>query len=130
MAERRAVTPQLRRGKSTAALTGNAGSTEPAAAAAMSDFCLIRQAMAFRVKYRVWKKRVPLNLLGVHKLNRGGVYPQAETVQNLALKILDGGFCVEEANHEGVCVQELPPDQRDSEPVPTSTQLRRYETYK
>ena len=66
----------------------------------------------------------------MHQLNRGGVYPQAETVQNLALKIFDGGFSVEEANQEGVCVQELPSDQRDSEPLPTSTQLRGYETYK
>ena len=31
-----------------------------------------------------------------------------ETVMNLGLSILSGGFSVDEANHEGVCVQEVP----------------------
>ena len=41
---------------------------------------LIRRAMAYRVKYRVQnadgslKKQMSLSLLGVHPLNRGGVY--------------------------------------------------------
>ena len=92
----------------------------------MNDFGLMRKAMALRAKYRVCKEKIPLHFLGVHRMNRGGVYPQAETVQNLALKILDAGFSVEEANHEGVCVQELPSEERGTEPLPASTQLRRY----
>ena len=69
---------------------------------------LIRQAMAYRVKYRViaangaHKRKLPLSLLGVHNRNRGGVYPSPETVENLGLKLLSVGFSSEEANHEGV----------------------------
>ena len=62
----------------------------------------------------------------MHKLNRGGVYPHAETVMNLALRLLDAGFSAEEANHEGVCVQELPSQEWQNGDTP---QLR-YETYK
>ena len=105
---------------------------EAAAAAAMStedavtvSVGLMRQAMAYRVKYRTGKKRIPLNLLGVHTQNRGGVYPQPETVQNLALKLLDGGFSSEEAHHEGVCVQEVPLEHRG--PI---FAWRAYESYK
>jgi hypothetical protein len=63
------------------------------------------------------KKHIPLSLLGVHKQNRGGVYPTADTVQNLALKLLAVGFSPDEANHEGVCVQEVPTDERRNEPL-------------
>jgi hypothetical protein len=75
------------------------------------DIGVIRAGMAYRAKYRVQhpdggkNKHIPLSLLGVHKQNRGGVYPQADTVQNLALKLLEVGFSPDEANHEGVCVQ-------------------------
>ena len=72
----------------------------------------MRKAMAFRVKYRTNTKRLPLHLLGVHQRNRGGVYPQGETVQNLALTILKNGFSSSEADHEGVCVQEVPYEHR------------------
>ena len=53
------------------------------------DIGLIRQAMAYRAKCRVKlpgndrRKRIPLALLGVHRMNRGGQYPQSETVRNL-----------------------------------------------
>lgn len=94
---------------------------------------LVRQAMAYRVKYRVadgrknCKKRVPLSLLGVHPLNRGGVYPQPDTVVNLGLHVLDMGFSSQEANHEGVCVQEVPEVSRGRHPLdPTKA----YETYR
>ena len=59
---------------------------------------LIRRAMAFRVKYRVQdgsgktKRHLALSLLGVHKLNRGGVYPSPDTVVNLGLKLLGAGL--------------------------------------
>ena len=78
--------------------------------------------MAYRVKYRVdgGKRQMSLSLLGVHPRNRGGVYPSPETVQNLALALLETGFSVDEANHEGVCVQEVPPEHR----------VDAYQTYK
>ena len=36
------------------------------------------------------------------------MYPQADTVRNLGLKILQTGFSQSEANHEGVVVEEVP----------------------
>ena len=74
---------------------------------------LIREAMAFKVKYRVvaegrMKMQLLLSMLCVHAGNRGGQYPQPETVQNLGMNIFDNGFNDEEANHQGVCVQEMP----------------------
>jgi hypothetical protein len=38
-----------------------------------------------------------------------------ETVMNLGLSILSSGFSVQEANHEGVCVQEVPPEEKNSD---------------
>ena len=72
------------------------------------DIGLVRKAMAFRVKYRVSDKKrtVPLSRLGVHPQNRGGMYPQPDTVRNLGLKKLTKGFNQSEANHEGVSVEE------------------------
>ena len=40
--------------------------------------------------------------------NRAGVYPQGETVTNLGLKILKEGVSLDEAQHAGVCVEEVP----------------------
>ena len=88
---------------------------ETAVAAEMStamDIGLVRQAMAFRVKYRVAKKVISLSRMGVHPQNRGGMYPQPDTVRNLGLKILSKGFNQSEANHEGVCVEEIPYSER------------------
>ena len=78
------------------------------------DAGLVRKAMAFRVKYRLdGKKRViALSRLGVHPQNRGGMYPQPDTVRNLGLKIITKGFNQSEANHEGVCVEEIPYSER------------------
>ena len=84
---------------------------ETAVAAEMStamDIGLVRQAMAFRVKYRVAKKVLSLYRLAVHPHNRGGMYPQPDTVRNLGLKIITKGFNQSEANHEGVSVEEMP----------------------
>ena len=72
------------------------------------DMGLIRRAMAWRVKYRVASRRIPIASLGVHPMNRGGVYPQPEVVKGLALEILRLGFNRAEADHEGVCVEEVP----------------------
>ena len=73
-----------------------------------------------RVKYRVetkgrFKRPIHVGMLCVHKSNRGGQYPQAGTVENLGITIFTEGFDAEEANHEGVCVQELPAHERSTE---------------
>ena len=75
---------------------------------------LVRQAMAYRVKYRVsvGKRTISLFRLGVHKQNRGGMYPQPDIVRNLGLKVLATGFNESEANHEGVCVEYVPLHER------------------
>ena len=78
------------------------------------DLGLIRKAMAFRVKYRLvgengfCKRRIPLRILGVHPDNRGGVYPQAGVCRQLGIRLAKGGFNQEEADHQGVCVEDIP----------------------
>ena len=78
------------------------------------DIGLVRKAMAFRVKYRLDNKKrlIALSRLGVHPQNRGGMYPQPDTVRNLGLKIITKGFNQSEANHEGVSVEEIPCSER------------------
>ena len=81
------------------------------------DDGIVREAMALRVKYRVGvkgrvKRPVHITTMCIHKNNRGGQYPQAGTVENLGVHIFTEGFNAEEANHEGVCVQELPANER------------------
>ena len=94
---------------------------------------LIRRAMAHRVKYRLttadgsMKRRMPLSLIWVHPTNRGGVYCMEQTVQNLGLGLLVKGISAHEANHEGVYVQELPPEEQVRDPQ-DPTKL--YVTYK
>ena len=75
---------------------------------------IIKRAMALRVKYRVGarKSRVPLALLGVHPKNRAGVYPNADRVESLGMGLLKDGFSMDEADHEGVCVQDVPMAER------------------
>ena len=99
------------------------------------DMGLIRAAMAFRVKYRVpqadgkTKRKLPLQVLGVHPMNRGGVYPSPDTVNNLGVSIVNDGCNPEEANHEGVCVQELPPKERKHDPMCHSKPYQTYTAY-
>ena len=101
------------------------------AAAAAAPLGLIRQAMAFRVKYRVnqsqSKRLMGLSLLGVHPMNRGGVYCTDQTVHNLGVSLLAKGFNADEANHEGVCVQEVPDSERACHPLDPD---KKYVTYK
>ncbi len=93
----------------------------------------IRKAMAYRVKYRVKnadgsvKRQMALSLLGVHPMNRGGVYCMDQTVQNLGLSVLVKGINVSEANHDGICVQELPSTEQDKDP---SNPEKPYVSYK
>ena len=76
----------------------------------------VSKAMAFRMKYRTTtdagqiKRRLPLLTLSVHPENRGGVYPQGDDVKQLAIRLAKAGFSQEEADHQGVCVQEPPAD--------------------
>ena len=60
----------------------------------------------------IFKEAAVAELSHRSNLNRGGVYPQSDTVQNLGVKILEAGFSMEEANHEGVVVQEVPAEKR------------------
>ena len=71
---------------------------------------LVRKAMALRVKYRVSlsTKTIALARLAVHPQHRGGMYPQPDTVRNLGVQIMTTGFNGSEADHEGVCVEEMP----------------------
>ena len=80
------------------------------------DMGLVRKAMAYRVKYRVSlsKKKIALSRLAVHPHHRGGMYPQPDAVRNLGAQIMATGFNGSEADHEGVCVEEVPFCERSS----------------
>ena len=60
------------------------------------DIGVIRKAMALRVKYRITEVKNPCRIqtsqLGVHIVNRGGVYPQCDVVRGLGNNLLDWGF--------------------------------------
>ena len=86
------------------------------------DIGVIRKAMAFRVKYRVcaagkFKRRTLLASLGVHPCNRGGIYPNEDRVKGLSSTILKWGADMDEADHNGVMVEEIPDAVRDKETV-------------
>ena len=82
-----------------------------------ADIGVIREAMAFRVKYRTGKRKIMLTAMGVHPQNRGGNYPKGTVVKNLGVSIGKSGFTSEEANHAGVCVEEIPPEERRADPM-------------
>ena len=98
------------------AASSSSSRNQPGAAVAAMDLGEVKRAIAFRVKYRLssntghMKRRLALNLLGVHPQNRGGVYPQGDVVKNLGIMFARTGFSQEEADHQGVCVQEPPQD--------------------
>ena len=75
----------------------------------------VAKALSLRARYKLpgadGTQVIPLNLLGVHPENRDGTYPPAPRVQDLMCRILLSGFSKHEADHEGVCVQDLPPEQ-------------------
>ena len=97
-----------------AAASSPAGAAVAVEAKPKFDLGLIRKAMAFRVKYRLvgengsLKRRLPLRIMGVHPENRGGVYPQAGAVRQLGIALVKAGFNQEEADHQGVCVEDTP----------------------
>ena len=76
---------------------------------------LMTMAMAYRVKYRqtdsdgkVVRKRVHIQSLGVHKKNRGGVYPAGVRCKSLCAEVVEVGFVKEEVLHSLVAVEERP----------------------
>ena len=83
--------------------------------AAAADTGQVAQSLALRAKYKLpgadGVQIIPLRELGVHPQNRSGVFPPPTRVVDLLCNILELGFSSGEANHEGVCVQELPPEQ-------------------
>ena len=107
-----------------------AGNTESAVAGSGAsdalDMGTVRQAMAWRVKYRVVtesgqiKRRLPLQLLGVHPKNRGGVYPQGDVVKTLGIRLAGLGYNQEEADHQGVAVEQPPKEHNPDSAVAES----------
>ena len=91
-----------------------------AVAAPSPDMGVIRQAMAWRVKCRLVaddgevKRSVPIELIGIDDGNRGGVYPNQDDVRTLGVKIAGTGFLQEEADYQGVCVEDVPDGHRVS----------------
>ena len=80
---------------------------------------IIREAMAWRVKYRLTyngkaKRRLQIQTMGVHPTNRGGVYPNEDKVMSLGQHILKCGADQDEADHNGVCVEEIPEVERQN----------------
>ena len=81
----------------------------------LSDNGLMVAAMAYRVKYRkldtdgkVCKILVRIESMGVHKKNRGGVYPAGVRCKSLCVEVLKAGFVKEEFNHAFIAVEEAP----------------------
>ena len=46
--------------------------------------------------------------MGVHKKNRGGVYPSGIRCKSLCVEVLEAGFLKEEVNHACIVVEEAP----------------------
>ena len=74
--------------------------------------------MAWRVKYRqtdadgkVIRAFVNIGTLGVHKKNRGGVYPAGKRCRSLCIEVVgEVGFLKENVEHAVVAVEEVPTD--------------------
>ena len=82
------------------------------------DRSLMIAAMAYRVKYRKLnsagnpqKFPVRIESAGVHRKNRGGVYPAGVRCKSLAVDVIEAGFLKEEVNHVCVAVEEAPLDE-------------------
>ena len=79
------------------------------------DQGLMVEAMAFRVKYRKQCqdgsfRKVPVRVedMGVHNMNRGGVYPSGGRCKSLCQQTFKDGFMKEEVNHACIAVEEMP----------------------
>ena len=104
--------PKVGGGVATSAVAGS----HSAAVAGSHSAGGTMKAMAMRVKYRLkteqgrFKRRMAIIRLCSHPENRGGQYPQGEVVKQLGIRLAKEGFNQEEADHQGVCVQEPPAD--------------------
>ena len=88
------------------------------------DWGILRAAMAYRVKYRqvylvegkqhTYTRLLPRQLCP-HFKNRGGVYPNENAVRDLGISIYNQFFLQEEADHLGVCVDEVPSAERPTD---------------
>ena len=73
------------------------------------DESLLLAAMALRVKYPKGQNiMVRIESMGVHKQNRGGLYPAGIRVKSMCVDVLGAGFLKEEVNHLCVAVEEAP----------------------
>ena len=73
----------------------------------VDNSALIMAAMAFLVEYRrVRKINVRIGSMGVHKKNRGGVYPAGIRCKSLCVEVLEAGFVKEEVSHVCIAVKE------------------------
>ena len=104
-------------------------------AATDEEHGLMCKAMAMKVKYRIvhaggaTRKRVPIDMLGVHPKNRGGVYPQPETLKGLLVKLRKWGYNQEEADHQGVSVEEEPPSYLSAPPKEAKLESDRFDAW-
>ena len=70
-------------------------------------------AMTYRVKYRntcpdgkPLKVAVRVDEMGVHRKNRGGVFPAGVRCKSLCMEVVEAGFMKEEVNHACVVVEQ------------------------
>ena len=72
------------------------------------DDGLLVKAMAWRVKYREGSNMRRVENMGVHKLNRGGLYPAGIRCKSMFVDVMGVGFLKEEVNHVCIAVEEAP----------------------
>ena len=72
------------------------------------DDGLLVKAMAWRVKYREGSNMRRVENMGVHKQNRGGLYPAGIRVKSMCVDVVGAGFLKEEVNHVCIAVEEAP----------------------
>ena len=78
---------------------------------------IVKAAAAWRIKYRktgpkgeVLKIRLRIDNLGVHRSNRGGVYPAGVRCKSLCVDVMEVGLLKEELQHQMVVVEDAPFD--------------------
>ena len=90
----------------------DAGRSSQKSKTCKDDSTIVRQAAAFRLKYRkLTKIRIPVIQIGFHPANGHGQPPSASRCISLLQDIVDIGFDSEEADNNAVCVEAMPGDQ-------------------
>ena len=76
---------------------------------------LMMQAAAYRAKYckrsddgKAMRVNLRVENSGVHKKNRGSVYPSGQAIIRLCKEVTRGGFLKEEVDHAAIAVGETP----------------------